>query len=212
MISSLPNKLVVGEPFLDGYKKSKSFYFCIHEIKHFFVALCKCIMYITFEKPESFGVILERSGSEKYIWEGVEVIHYNSEGDQQMERKFYFKKKKNDTVTYKIEFSFHQTEMLITIINDLILTSMCLKISDRIAIENLIEKKLINGSETKDKLTSILKHQNFYPNNASIVDLLFFYKDIFYILSETLNYKQKLLHPQFFIDQIENLSTEQASA
>lgn len=202
MVSSFPNKLVIGEPFLDGYKKSKSFYFCVHEIKDFFIALSKCIMYVTFEKPENCGTVIERGTSEIYHWEGFEIIHSTVESTDQIERKFKFLKKNSETDVFEIIFSLHQTEILISIVNELVLNSMCIKFSDRKIIDFLITKKV--AFEEKEAVFTLIQQQGFTENISPIVDLLYYYREIFQVLKETNELKNKLLYPQFFIDEIQS--------
>lgn len=212
MISSFPNKIVIGEPFLDGYKSEKSFHFFLHDIKYLFSALSKCILYITFEKPENSGKILDRSSSEKYCWEGLEFIHESENGEQEMERKFKLTKKVNCNDCYEIIFSLQQTESLIKIINDLILTMMCLKYQHRNILDKLINNKLLSNISEKENIASTLIEQGFKDNIAPLVDLIFYYQDIFLILIETNELKQKLLHPQFFIDTIESAIRTESDA
>lgn len=207
MISSFPNRLVIGEPYLDGYKKSKSFYFCLHEVKVLFLMLCKCIMYVTFEKNDSIDKVLNRSETEVYYWEGFEVIHSNENQDEQIERKFKLVKKENNIDSYEIIFTLSQTETLINVISDLVLTAMCLKFEDRKVIDDLMENKLLILFESKEDIANKIVSRNHQRNVSHIVDLIFFYKDLFQLLNETNELKQKLKHPQFYIDQI---NSEQA--
>lgn len=202
MVSSFPNKLVLGEPFCDGYKSSRCFYFCVHEIKDLFIALSKCILFVTFEKHENSGKIIERTRSDVYSWEGFEVIHSSTVGDQQIERKFKITKESNNT-KFEITFSLQQTEIFIRVINDLVLTMLCLKQIDREVIEKLIDTKALTSFDNKSLIAEKIKKEGYTQNLFSLVNLLVYYKDLFEILIEINELKNKLLHPQFFIESIE---------
>lgn len=204
MISSFPNKLVLGEPCLDGYKKSKSFHFYIHEIKDLFCALSKCIMYITFEKPENSGKIIERGSTEAYLWEGFEIKQTMSNGEQQIERKFKFKKDNQNFENFEVTFSLHQTECLIKIVNELILSAMCVKYTDCKILEELIENHVLTSFETKVDIAKSINQFKSYEKIGPLIDFIFYYRSMFQVLTETNELKQKLLHPQFFIDEIQS--------
>lgn len=208
MISSFPNKIVMGKPSLCGYKKSDSFYFCIHEIKELFFALSVAIEYITFEKDDNNGTILQRNTPEVYEWEGSEITHGNLKdtGAAQQERKFTLCKRTNGKKTYEMLLTFHQTEILINILNDLILSAMCLKYSDRKLVEKFVDKKLYPSFDNKDTLITILLQENEIENMAARVDLMFYYKDILQLLVESNDLRVKLKHPHFFIQSLSSLS------
>lgn len=202
MISSFPNKLVIGVPFLRGYNKTQSLYFCIHEFKDFFYTLCSAIEYITFAANDNGGVILRREDEEVYEWEGVELNHSKPQGETQQERKFKLKKLEKNILKFEILLSFHQTETLIKIINELILSSMCLKFEDRKLIEKFVKNKLCPNFDDKDELARVLLKEKETDDVASRVDLMFYYKDILQLLVESNDLRIKLIHPQFFIDTL----------
>lgn len=210
MVSSFPNKVVLGEPFVCGYKKSRSFYFCLHEIKDLFYALSSAIEYITFEKDEPKGVILQRTLQESYQWEGLEITHVKDNGDIRQERKFKISKEQGDSEKYEILLTFHQTEIIIKIINDLVLSAMCLKFSDRKLIEKFIEKKLCPNFDNKYHLTMLMMKEKEKENIAARVDVMFFYRDILQLLVESNDLRIKLIHPQFFVEGL-NVVTSNAN-
>lgn len=209
MVSIFPNRLVLGEPFIDGYKKSKSFYFCLHEIEEFLAALGKCIEYVTFEKDDNNGKVLERTAGDIYMWRGEEIVHPTPTGDENIERKFKFIKEKSSDIDdyFTVTLSVHQTEIIIKIMNELILTMMCLKYSDRKILEDCINKNLITSFDNKDVIANVILQQQAsigrIENLSSLVDFIMFYKDIFKILSLTSHMREKLIYPQHFVDQIE---------
>lgn len=172
-------------------------------MKDFYAALAKCITYVTFEKDEANGTVLKRSECEIYEWQGEEIIHTSETGEQNVERKFKLVRKNNDNVLFAISFAFHQTEILIKVINELVLTMMCLKYNEKKLIETLINKKKFTNFEDKDVIASIIMEEDATKNLGSLVDLVYFYRDIFKILIATNEMKEKLLHPQFFIDSID---------
>lgn len=200
MVSSFPNKIVIGEPLLKGYTKAQSFYIYVHEIKDFYFGLCSAIEYITFEKAEKSGDMLKRSSQDVYTWEGIEIVHTNQNGESQHERKFKIQKNENNKEKYEVLFNFHQTEILIKIFNDLVLTSMCLKYSDRKLIEKFIDKKLCPNFDNKLHLVTVMVKENETENLGAKVDLMFHYREILQLLVITNDLRIKLIHPQFFID------------
>ena len=189
-ISAFPGKIVIGQIVNFTYKSNKCFSFFFYELLQLYLSIVPIITFFSSDanNVKDKGEILSRDNELLYYWIGKTFIVDKSE-QKVVKIGIQFK---NDII-FEIVLTSSELNNLIFCLPQTILSSLCLKDTERSCMEFLTEQStvIIVSISDKKKCEQFIK-KNFVIDSVlkpTIRDLFLYYHEILLLI-----HKLKTLH------------------